>query len=197
MFSGIKQKRWHGYVNKRQFIKAGFFGIAGATGILALLKFWGAKTATPPVATYPNPILRGVSSPVAFVNGEVISLAQKMIDILQSRAPKDFLLKGSLCKGLSAPQIGIQKRLMVCGLQGALRVLVNPELLVRRGTYENSEYCLSLPKHPTRMVRRSAYVKVRFRTLQDKEEVLVATGSSAGLLEHEIDHLNGVLYIDH
>lgn len=197
MFSEIEQKRWHGYVNKRQFIKAGFFGIAGITGILALLKFLDAKTATPPVVTYPNPILRSVSSPVGFVNDEVISLAQEMIDILQSRAPMDFLLKGSLCKGLSAPQIGIQKRLMVCGLQGALKVLVNPELLVKRGTYENSEYCLSLPGHPIRIVRRSAYVKVRFRNLQDKEEVLVATKSSAGLIEHEMDHLNGVLYIDY
>ena len=197
MCSEIKQKRWHGYVHKRQFIKMGVYGFAGITGILALLKFFHTKATTLPVVTYPDPILRSVAGPVNIVNDEVISLAHKMINILKSRAPIDFFLKGSLCKGISAPQIGIKKRLMVCGLHGALKVFVNPEILVRKGRYENSEYCLSLPEYPTRMVRRSAYVKVRYQNLQNKEEVLMATKRSAGLIEHEMDHLNGVLYIDY
>ena len=184
---------WH----KRQFIKAGLYGIAGITGVLALLKHLHRKTTTLPVVTYPNPILRSVADPVNFVHDKVNSLAHKMISILKTRAPMDFFLKGSLCKGLSAPQLGIQKQLMVCGLHGELKVLVNPEILVQKGTYENSEYCLSLPEYPTRMIQRSAYVKVRYRNLQDKEELLVATKGSAGLIEHEMDHLNGVLYIDY
>ncbi len=184
-------------MNRRQFIKAGLYGIAGITGVLTLLKFFHAKSAALPILTYPNPILRYVANPVEVIDDDVISLAHKMIGILRTRAPIDFITKGSLCKGLSAPQIGIQKRLMVCGLHGALKVLVNPEILEKRGAYENSEYCLSLPEHPTRMVQRSAYVKVRYRNLQEKEEVLVATKSSAGLIEHEMDHLNGVLYIDY
>ena len=197
MCSETKQKHWPGCLNKRHFIKAGVYGFAGITGVLALLKFFHTKAMALPVVTYPNPILRGVSSPVASVDDEVISQTQKMIHILKTRAPIDFFLKGSLCKGISAPQIGIQKRLMVCGLHGALKVFVNPEILVRKGNYENSEYCLSLPEYPTRMVRRSAYVKVRYRNLQNKEEVLVATKRSAGLIEHEMDHLDGVLYIDY
>ena len=120
-----------------------------------------------------------------------------MIAILRTRATIDFFLKGSLCKGMSAPQIGVPKRLIVCGLNGALKVLVNPEILAKKGVHKNSEYCLSLARYPTKLVHRSAYVKVRYQNLQSKEEVLVATRQSAGLIEHEIDHLNGVLYIDY
>ena len=197
MCSEIRQKLWHGYVHKRQFIKAGFYGVAGITGILALLKFLHPKITNLPIVTYPDPILRRVASPVNRINDEVISQAHKMIGILRTRAPLDFFLRGSLCKGISAPQIGIQKRLMVCGLNGALKVLVNPEILTRRGTYENREFCLSLPQQPSRMLQRSAYLKVHYRNLQDKAEVLVARKRSAGLIEHEMDHLNGVLYIDY
>ncbi len=197
MYSEIKQKPWPGCVNKRQFIKAGLYGIAGIAGVSALLKFFHAKSAALPIVMYPNPILRRVSLPVEAIDDDVISLADDMIDILRTRAPIDFFTKGSLCKGLSAPQVGVQKRVTVCGLYGKLKVLVNPEILVKKGFYENSEYCLSLPGHPTRMVPRSDYVKVRYQSLQNKEEVLVATKRSAGLIEHEIDHLNGVLYIDY
>ncbi len=184
-------------MHKRQFIKAGIYGFAGITGVMGLLKYFHIRSTALPIVSYPDPILRRVSGSVSFVNDEIISLANNMIGILKTRAPIDFFLKGSLCKGLSAPQIGIQKRLMVCGLHGALEVLVNPEILIKKGSYENSEYCLSLPDFPTRMVPRSAYVKVRYRNLQDQEQILVATKGSAGLIEHEMDHLNGVLYIDY
>jgi len=173
------------------------FGITGITGVLTLMKCFHSKSTAFPIVMYPNPILRCVSLPVEAIDEDVISLADNMIDILRTRAPIDFFTKGSLCKGLSAPQVGVQKRVTVCGLYGELKVLVNPEILVKKGFYENSEYCLSLPRHPTRMVPRSEYVKVRYQSLQNKEEVLVATRRSAGLIEHEIDHLNGVLYIDY
>jgi len=167
------------------------------TGLLTLLKFFHAKSAALPIVTYPNPILRSVANPVILVDDGIISLAQKMISILRTRAPIDFFLKGSLCKGLSAPQIGVRKRVTVCGLYGELKVLINPEILIKKGSYANSEYCLSLPRYPTRKIVRPDYMKVRYRNLQNQEEVLVATKRSAGLLEHEIDHLNGVLYIDY
>jgi peptide deformylase len=56
-----------------------------------------------------------------------------MISILRYNAPFEFLLKGSLYKGLAAPQIGIQKRLIVCGLYGEIKILINPEILEKRG----------------------------------------------------------------
>lgn len=184
---------WH----RRQLIKAGIFGIAGISGILAPLKYFHAKATALPIVTYPNSALRSIASPVNVIDDNIQSLAQTMISILRTRSVIDFFLKGSLCKGLSAPQIGVQKRLTVCGLYGELKVLINPEILKKKGAYENSEYCLSLPRHPTRTVMRSDYAKIRYKNLQNKEKIMVATKSSAGLLEHEIDHLDGVLYIDY
>jgi peptide deformylase len=184
---------WH----RRQLIKAGIFGVAGIAGVLALLKFFHAKATALPIVTYPNPALRSIASPVKVIDDNIKSLAQTMISILRTRSIIDFFLKGSLCKGLSAPQIGIQKRLTVCGLYGELKVLVNPVILTKKGVYHNSEYCLSLPRHPTQTVVRSDYIKVRYQNLQNEEEILVATRGSAGLIEHEIDHLDGVLYIDY
>jgi peptide deformylase len=183
---------------RRKFLKAGFFGFTAIAGVLVLLKRFHANSdSPPPVLTYPNPILRSIAGPVTVIDDSVVSLAQQMIAILRARSFIDFFLKGSLCKGLSAPQIGVQKRVTVCGLNGELKVLVNPEILMKKGVYENTEYCLSLPRHPTRNVVRSGYIKVRYRNLRNEENVLVATKQSAGLLEHEIDHLNGVLYIDY
>jgi len=64
-------------------------------------------------------------------------------------------------------------------------------------TYSNSEYCLSLPQHHRKTIKRSQNVTVKYKTLENTEKVLVAKNSSAALLQHEIDHLDGVLYIDY
>jgi peptide deformylase len=65
---------------------------------------------------YPDPALRKVSTPIDRIDDTVISMANAMIDTLRFKAPFEFFLHASLYKGLSAPQIGIQKRLIVCGL---------------------------------------------------------------------------------
>ena len=98
---------------------------------------------------------------------------------------------------MAAPQVGIQKRLIACGLHGELKILINPEILEKKGSYLNSEHCLSLPRHQRKMVKRSQYVKLKYKNLQNTDKTLVAKNSTAALLEHEVDHLNGILYIDH
>ena len=120
-----------------------------------------------------------------------------MIAILQYNAPFAFLLEGSLYRGLAAPQIGIQKRLIVCGLRGEIKILINPEIVEKKGAYTNSESCLSLPQHGHKLITRSQYVQVKYKTLENTEKIIGAQNSYAALLEHEIDHLNGVLYIDY
>ena len=75
--------------------------------------------------------------------------------------------------------------------------MVNPEILEKKGSYDSEEYCMSLPQHRRRTVKRSNFVKVRYLGLDNRENILAANGPSAALLEHEIDHLNGVLYIDY
>jgi peptide deformylase len=98
---------------------------------------------------------------------------------------------------LAAPQIGIQKRMIVCGLSGEIKILINPQIVEKKGTYANNEYCLSLPQHDRKMITSSQYVRVKYRSLENTEKIIGAQNRSAALLEHEIDHLNGVLYIDY
>jgi len=182
--------------NRRKFIKLAMAGLVGGTGIYALLNDY-RKNNVLDIVAYPDPALRKVSTPIDRIDDAVISMANAMIDTLRFKAPFEFFLHASIYKGLSAPQIGIQKRLIVCGLYGEARAIVNPEILEKKGSYDSKEYCMSLPQHQRRTVKRSNYVKVGYRGLDNRENILDAKGPSAALLEHEIDHLNGVLYIDY
>jgi peptide deformylase len=149
------------------------------------------------IVAYPDPALRKISTPIDRIDDAVISVANAMIDTLRFKAPFEFFLHASLHKGLSAPQIGIQKRLIVCGLYGEARALVNPEILEKKGSYDSAESCMSLPEYRRQKVKRSNCLKVEYLGLDNRKKILNAEGSSAALLEHEIDHLNGVLYIDY
>ena len=181
---------------RRKFIKLAMAGLVGGTGIYALLNVYRRENIFNIVA-YPDPALRKVSTPIDRIDDAVRSMANAMIATLRFKAPFEFFLRGSLYKGLSAPQIGIQKRLIVCGLHGEARAIVNPEILEKKGFYDSKEYCMSLPQHRRQTVKRSNYVKVGYLGLDNRKITLDAKGPSAALLEHEIDHLNGVLYIDY
>ena len=133
--------------NRRTFLKLALSGLIGTTGIFSLLKIFKPTDHIPDIVEYPNPILRGFSETIDFVDESITGLANSLISILRYKAPFEFLLKGSLYKGLAAPQVGIQKRLIACGLHGEIKILVNPEILEKRGAYSNIEYCLSLPGH--------------------------------------------------
>jgi len=76
-------------------------------------------------------------------------------------------------------------------------VLINPESVEKRGTFSGYETCLSLPYHDRKIINRPGLVKVKFRGLDDTENVLTVAKGYAALLTHEIDHLNGTLYIDY
>jgi len=75
--------------------------------------------------------------------------------------------------------------------------MINPEIVKRKGTYRDIDGCLSVDEGGSMHIERSAYVKVRYRTLENQEKVLVLKDDDAALVEHEIDHLNGVLNIDY
>ena len=171
-------------------------GLVGSTGIYALLNDY-RKNNELGIVAYPDPALRKISTPIEWIDDAVISLANAMIDTLRFKAPIEFVFHASLYKGLSAPQIGVEKRLIVCGLYGKPRAMVNPEILEKKGSYDSEEYCMSLPQHRPRTIERSNYVKVSYLGLDNRPQLITAKGHSAALLEHEIDHLNGVLYIDY
>ena len=183
--------------NRRKFLKLAITGLIGTTGIFSYLKIYKHKNNILDIVEYPSPILRGVSQKIDLIDDTIIGLANSLVSILRYKAPFEFLLKGSLYKGLAAPQVGIQKRLIACGLHGELKILINPEILEKKGLYLNSEHCLSLPRHQRKMVKRSQYVKLKYTNLKNTDKILVAKNSTAALLEHEIDHLDGVLYIDY
>jgi len=99
--------------------------------------------------------------------------------------------------GLAAPQIGIALRVAVIGIpEEEPIVLVNPEIIKKSGERTIEEGCLSIPGYRGE-ITRSVSVTVKSRDRQGKEFRLKATELLAQALEHEIDHLNGVLYIDH
>ena len=92
---------------------------------------------------------------------------------------------------------GIPKRLIVCGINGVIRVMVNPEILEKKGIYLHHDDCMSVQERDKKLIKRSAHLKVKYNTLDNAEETLVVKNGNAALLEHEIDHLNGVLNIDY
>ena len=183
--------------NRRKFLKVTIAGLISTTGIFSFLKGYKRKYNIRDIVEYPNPILRSVSQPIDFIDTALINLANSMIAILRYKAPFEFFFKGSLYKGLAAPQVGIQKRMIICGLHGEIKTLINPEILEKRGAYSNTEYCLSLPQYQRKIIKRSQYIAVKYKTLENTEKILAARNDSAALLQHEIDHLDGILYIDH
>ncbi len=133
-------------------------------------------------------ILRKTCKPVPRVNDNVRKILRNMLETM-------YDANGV---GLAAPQVGILKRMVVVDVgetgPGPLQ-LVNPEILERSGVQEGSEGCLSCPG-VFGDVRRSKYVKVRALNPEGEEIVVEAEGYLARALQHEIDHLDGILFLD-
>jgi peptide deformylase len=144
------------------------------------------------IITLPDPRLRLVSEPVKAIDAEVRKLAEDMLETMYE-APGI---------GLAAIQVGVPKRLITLDLAKkdepkAPQVFINAEVISasdERATYE--EGCLSIPDYYDE-VERPANVTVRFMDLDGKVQEIEASGLLATCLQHEIDHINGVLFIDH
>jgi peptide deformylase len=132
-----------------------------------------------------DPILREQAKPV---KGASISLNR----LLQNMADTMYEAKGV---GLAAPQIGISKRIIVIDVGEGLLEIINPEVLEAKGEETETEGCLSVPGVIGKVARYSVMrVKGRDRNWQVVE--ITAQGLLARALQHEIDHLDGVLFID-
>ncbi len=148
--------------------------------------------ATRTILTLPDPRLRLVSKPVAKVDAEIRKLVEEMFETMY----------GAPGIGLAAIQVGVPKRVVTMDLAKKdepknPKVYINPELLwasEERAAYE--EGCLSIPEYYEE-VERPAQVKVRYTDLDGNAQEIEANGLLATCLQHEIDHLNGVLFIDH
>jgi peptide deformylase len=139
------------------------------------------------VRRYGDPVLRRRASPVEAVTPEIRRLADDMVDTMYDEVGI----------GLAAPQVGASLRLMVVGDEegrGA-QVLVNPAITDQGGKVTAEEGCLSLPG-VFAPVTRSEWVTLEAHDLEGRPQAITARGLRARVFQHELDHLDGVLFID-
>ena len=144
------------------------------------------------ILTIPDPVLRKVSEPVSTINSEIKNLMDDMLETMYA-APGI---------GLAAVQVGVLKRIIVIDLskEGKKKeplFIVNPKITFKSHdltSYE--EGCLSIPNQFAE-VKRPSTCKINYLNYEGKEKEIHADGLLATCIQHEIDHLNGILFIDH
>ncbi|HXV25733.1 MAG TPA: peptide deformylase [Alphaproteobacteria bacterium] len=145
-----------------------------------------------PILTAPDPLLKVKAKPVERVDEGVRKLMDDMLETMYA-APGI---------GLAAPQVGISKRVIVLDIakDGEPRAplkLANPQLLwVSEEDAVFEEGCLSVPEHYAEVARPAA-VRIRYLDYENELREIEASGLLATCLQHEIDHLDGILFIDH
>jgi peptide deformylase len=144
-----------------------------------------------PIIKYGNPILTKKAKEIKNINQKIVDLAQNMVRTMHS-------IPGL---GLAAPQVNVSKRLITIDLSVGensqdLIILANPELLSYEGEDILEEGCLSIPDVQEK-VKRAARVVVKGIDLESNEKIVEAEGLLARVLCHEIDHINGKLFIEH
>ncbi|WGE67340.1 peptide deformylase [Actinobacillus equuli subsp. haemolyticus] len=141
------------------------------------------------VVLYPDEGLAKVCEPVTQVDDELNQFIDDMFDTMYEH-------EGI---GLAAPQVGVLKRVITIDIEGDKTnqvVLINPEILESCGETGIEEGCLSIPGHRA-LVPRKEKVKVKALNRKGEEVIYDADGLFAICIQHEIDHLNGVLFVDH
>ena len=144
------------------------------------------------IRIYGDPVLHEKASPIEEITEEDYQIAKKMLATMYSNP---------IGIGLAATQVGILRRLIVIDIDrddpdNAPIVLINPEILEQEGESIIEEGCLSIPELKAE-VKRPEKVIASARTLDDEEIVIEDESLLARVLQHEIDHLNGILFIDH
>jgi peptide deformylase len=141
-----------------------------------------------PIRALPDPVLRQKAKRVRAIDGSIKKLVADMIETLHADPGR---------VGLAAPQVGVSLRVIVIGIPGEEDiVLINPEIVRRKGERVVTEGCLSVPGY-FGVINRAESVKAKGLDVNGKEVKIKADELLAQALEHEIDHLNGMLYIDH
>jgi len=145
---------------------------------------------TQEIILYPEEFLRRKAAKVKEVNDTIKTLAQRMVITLLNNGGA----------GLAAPQVGYSARIIIMNLTGISTdnsCFINPEILDRdEEMVSMPERCLSIPK-VRGMVSRPKRIVIKFTNIEGKELVTELTGWGARVMQHEIDHLDGVLFVDH
>lgn len=149
-----------------------------------------------PIVEVDNPVLREKAKKVSRIDSSVQKLIDDMIETMHAANGV----------GLAAPQVGVPLRVIVVqeylkNEEGELRprkviALINPEIVKASGEYETEEGCLSLPGY-VGTIKRAEKVTVKGLNRQGKEVRIKADGLLAEAFQHEVDHINGILFFDH
>ncbi len=138
------------------------------------------------IITIENPILRQKAKRVTRFDASIKRLVEDLIDTMHAANGV----------GLAAPQIAQSLRVLVAEYEGRQEALINPEIVKASGEQIGSEGCLSIPGYIGENIKRSMMVVVKGRDVHGKEIRVRADGFFARILQHEIDHLDGILYLD-
>jgi len=147
------------------------------------------------ILLYPNPILKTVCCPVEAIDGEISALIEDLVDTMAA---------GPGSVGVAAPQIGVSLRVCVVDVSQnrlgrenhhGLLGLVNPEIISREGAATMREGCMSVPDY-TGDVERATSITVRYLDGSGEPRELEASGFEAVAIQHEMDHLDGLLFLD-
>lgn len=138
------------------------------------------------IKEYGEPVLRGKALPVKEIAPEILNLIKDMAETMYADSGL----------GLAAPQVGVSKRIIVIdGEEDGLIVLINPMLVKSEGELVEEEGCLSIPGIYSQ-VKRSSQVTVKALNQNGDPIEMTKEGLAARALQHEIDHLDGILFID-
>ncbi len=139
------------------------------------------------ILPFGDPILRKTAKPVEELTPRVLRMLDDLAETLYAADGR---------AGLAAPQIGLLRRLIVMDCGDGLVELINPVILEQSGEQTGTEGCLSYPGYYGN-VKRANRVKVSTLNRQGETVILEAEGYLARCIQHEVDHLDGVLFIDH
>ncbi|WP_372011526.1 peptide deformylase [Paenibacillus chitinolyticus] len=138
------------------------------------------------ILPFGDPMLRKEAKPVTEVNARVLKLLDDMTDTLYAEEGR---------AGLAAPQVGILRRVIVMDCGEGLIELINPEIVDMSGEQTGPEACLSYPGYAG-IVKRAEYVKITTLDRSGNTNELEGEGYLARCIQHEMDHLNGILFVD-
>jgi peptide deformylase len=149
-----------------------------------------------PILKFPDPLLQQKSAPVARVTPELSTVIGDLLDTMRASP-------GGV--GISAPQVGVLQRIVAVDVSASKRgaqvenhgllVLVNPEILAKGGRQIVREGCMSIPDY-TANIERAQWVLVDALDREGKQVILESVGFEAVAIQHEVDHLDGILFLD-
>jgi peptide deformylase len=143
------------------------------------------------IRTFPDAVLRKVSEPVSHRDHSVRALVDRLIETMR-RQPGGI--------GIAAPQVGVSKQIAVVDVSSKisdalLLVLINPVIISAEDYQISREGCMSLPDY-TANIKRAHRLVIKWQDLSFREHQMCAEGLEARCIQHEIDHLNGMLFVD-